>query len=86
MKVNELEILARRRAEEKIAFYTHLVIYVVVNVFLVIIWYTFSRNGFPWFIFPIFGWGIGISAHFLQAFSSSLVHKMAKKEYEKLKK
>ncbi len=85
MKLDEIEKIAIKRAEGKIAFYTHLVIYIVVNIFLFIIWYLVS-GGFPWFIFSIFGWGIGLITHFIHSFSSTFVDKLIKKEYEKLKK
>ncbi|GAA1599526.1 MULTISPECIES: 2TM domain-containing protein [Kribbella] len=40
----------------------HLTAYVLVNTFLVVIWYV-SGAGFFWPVFPIFGWGIGIVFH-----------------------
>ena len=40
----------------------HLIAFVMVNTFLVIIWYV-SGAGFFWPVFPIFGWGIGIVFH-----------------------
>ena len=52
----------RRRAE----FRMHLLIFVLVNLLLVIIWLTtgiFAGAWYPWFIFPLFGWGIGLGAH-----------------------
>ncbi|MBC7129113.1 MAG: 2TM domain-containing protein [Thermoplasmatales archaeon] len=85
MKINEIERLAIKRAEGKIAFYTHLAIYIFVNIFLFIVWYFVSR-GFPWFIFSLFGWGIGLLTHFIHTFSSTFVDRIVKKEYEKLKK
>ncbi|MEM1513560.1 MAG: 2TM domain-containing protein [Candidatus Thermoplasmatota archaeon] len=85
MKIDELERIAIKRAEGKIAFYTHLLIYIVVNIFLFIIWYFSSDKKFPWFIFSLFGWGIGLITHFIHAFSSTFVDKLVKKEYEKLK-
>lgn len=40
----------------------HATVYVAVNILLVVVWaLTWTR--FPWFVFPILGWGIGLAAH-----------------------
>jgi 2TM domain len=52
----------RRRA----AFRIHFLVYALVNVFLVVIWGSsavVSGVWFPWFLFPVFGWGIGLGVH-----------------------
>ena len=59
---------ARKRVEAKRGFYSHLVIYVIINIFLVLIWWFASGGGFPWFIFPLGGWGIGLLFHGLGVF------------------
>jgi uncharacterized ion transporter superfamily protein YfcC len=40
-------------------FRGHLLVYVLVNTFLVVIW-AITSHGFFWPIFPIVGWGIGV--------------------------
>lgn len=55
---------ARRVAEARYGFLWHLPIYIIVNLALVAIWY-YSGAGFPWPIFPIFFWGLGIFAHYI---------------------
>ncbi|NIK59179.1 2TM domain-containing protein [Kribbella shirazensis] len=40
----------------------HLMAFVLVNTFLVIIWYV-TGAGFFWPVFPIFAWGIGVVFH-----------------------
>jgi hypothetical protein len=84
----ELRIKAKEKAEKKIGFYSHLGIYIVVNLFLVgIWWFTGGFGTFPWFIFPLFGWGIAIVANYISAFKGTdYVDKMTEKEYERLKK
>lgn len=42
----EIYQVARKRVEEKKAFYTHLATYVVVNAMLVLIW-AFTSRGYP---------------------------------------
>ena len=39
---------------------THVVFYVVVNAFLVLLW-AVSGAGYFWPIWPILGWGIGLA-------------------------
>jgi hypothetical protein len=55
------QILKRR------TFYLHLAIYVAVQVMLIAIW-ALVGGGFPWFLFPLMGWGIGVVAHGASAF------------------
>lgn len=58
----EAKQILRRRV-----FYLHLSIYVTTNIMLVVIW-GLAGGGFPWFLFPIMGWGIGLVAHAVVAF------------------
>jgi hypothetical protein len=83
----ELRRKARERAEAKLAFYIHLVVYVGVNSLLFLIWlFTGGVEVFPWFIFPLVFWGIGLIAHYLTAFThSDYVNRMADEEFRRLK-
>jgi 2TM domain len=40
-------------------FHGHLLVYLLVNAFLVAIW-AITGHGFFWPVFPIVGWGIGV--------------------------
>ncbi len=82
MSEEELYQIARKRVEEKKGFFIHLTIYIIVNVILVIIWATTGAR-FPWFIFPLGGWGIGIIFHFLGTFVFSKETNWERKEIEK---
>lgn len=42
-------------------FHGHLLAYVLVNAFLVVIWAAIGVQVFFWPIFPIAGWGIGVA-------------------------
>ena len=55
------QILRRRM------FWMHLAVYVAVNAMLVGIW-ALAGGGFPWFLFPLMGWGVGMVAHGASAF------------------
>lgn len=52
---------------KKRTFFVHLSIYAVTNLFLVVVW-ALTGAGFPWFVFPLLGWGIGLVAHGATAF------------------
>ena len=51
-----------RQVVKRRAFLVHLAVYVATNVFLFVVWLLIG-GGFPWFLFVMFGWGIGIAAH-----------------------
>jgi len=51
---------AVRRLKKQRDFRSHLLVYILVNTFLVVIWLLTDPNGFFWPVFPIAGWGIGV--------------------------
>jgi hypothetical protein len=53
-----------RAIEGRRGFYVHAAIYVLVNILLIVINLMFV-SGFLWFFFPLIGWGIGLTMHFL---------------------
>ena len=89
MKMTEEQIYehARKRVEAKRGFFSHLTAYVIVNIILFVIWYYTSRD-FPWFLFPLGGWGIGLIFHFLGVFVFDTMGSEAaiEKEAEKIRK
>jgi hypothetical protein len=56
---NEARRLARKRLQSKRDLSSHVVVYVVVNAFLVLIWFL-SGQGYFWPIWVMGGWGIGL--------------------------
>ncbi len=67
MKEEELEKRIRARVGRIREFYTHLVAYLIINMMLVGIWYV-TTKGFPWFVFPLGGWGIGLFFHWYSVY------------------
>ncbi len=58
---------AALRAEQgRTSFYIHAAVYVLVNILLIIINLMFV-SGILWFVFPLIGWGIGLTMHYLFA-------------------
>ena len=62
---------ARRRAAAQAGFYAHLMSYLGVIAFLALI--NLFTTRYPWFIWPAFGWGIGLFSHWMAVFGSHLV-------------
>jgi 2TM domain len=48
------------RLKKRRDFRGHLLVYLLVNTFLVVIWAVTDGHGFFWPVFPIVGWGIGV--------------------------
>jgi len=59
---DELREQAIQQLKKKRDFRTHIFIYVLVNLMLVVIW-AVTGAGFFWPVFPIIGWGIGVAAN-----------------------
>lgn len=55
---------AHQAEKEKSGFRSHLISYLGVNAGLFFLWSMVSP-GFPWFLFVLFGWGIGLASHFV---------------------
>jgi len=79
---------ARKRVKAKRDFYQHLAIYVVVNIILVLVWRFAAGGGYPWFLWPLGGWGIAVLFNFLNVFvfPTRLEKGAIEKEAEKLRK
>jgi hypothetical protein len=94
MTEEEMRQIAERRVAEKKGFFIHLIVYITINAFLVGVWAITSgltNFGYPWFIFPMGGWGIGLIFHFLGVFvfpkaGGDWERREIQKEIDKMKK
>ncbi len=60
---------ALTRLKRRRDFRVHLLMYLMVNAFLVVIWWaTIGWGGFFWPAFPLVGWGIGLVAHWYDVY------------------
>ena len=84
------ELAVREREAMRIArrqwFWLHFAVFATTQVFLIVIW-ALSNSTYPWFIFPLFGWGIWIAAHAVYAFvirhpDEILIERAARKDRE----
>ena len=75
-----------RVAKKRASFKWSLFSYLIVNAFLVGVWYFTTGSGSNfWPIWPILGWGLGIALQYFEAYHGNNVFSV-QKEYEKLKK
>ena len=72
------------QARKRVEFRTHLVVYFVINSALWIIWYL-TGSRYPWPVWPMAGWGIGLVFHYLFDYRSSRLFS-EEEEFKKLKK
>ncbi len=68
-EISEEEIYkeAKRRVKKKRGFYVDLGAYVIVNTILIIVW-SLSDRGYPWFLWPLGTWGIFLLWAFIDEF------------------
>jgi uncharacterized membrane protein len=75
---------AIKRLKAKSEFKAHLLAYVLVNTFLVVIWAVTGADFF-WPIFPLLGWGIGIMFHAWDVYGSSPSEEKIRREMDRLR-
>ena len=85
-----------RIAHKRAGFKRHVVTYIIMNAFFWVIWFFTSQNHsydnsyhfrsgyFPWPVWPMFGWGIGLFFHFMGAYVYPKDDSV-EREYQKLK-
>ncbi|MFN8250708.1 MAG: 2TM domain-containing protein [Ferruginibacter sp.] len=83
-------------AQKRAGFKNHLISYIVVNGFLWAIWFftgnqhrsmhfdEWDTNHYPWPIWPMLGWGIGLAFHYAGAYIFPKSNSV-EREYQKLK-
>lgn len=83
---DELRKAAMKRIKKRRDFYGHLVSYVIINAFLVLIWY-FTTGGYFWPMWVMIGWGIGLAFNAWDVFGRKDVSEAdVQAEMEKLRR
>jgi len=72
------------QARKRVDFKVHLFVYCVIIGTLWIIWFLTSK-GYPWPVWPMAGWGIGLVFHYAFDYRSSRFLS-EEEEYQRLKK
>jgi hypothetical protein len=84
---DQLRQRARRRVNQKMGFYIHLAVYVLVNLGLAAI--NLMSGGQRWHLWPLAGWGLGLTIHGIVTFASlrgeGLRERMLDDEFARLK-
>jgi uncharacterized integral membrane protein len=84
---SELRQLAKRRVKQKMGFYIHLAVFVLVNLGLAAI--NLLGGGQRWHLWPLAGWGLGLAIHGIVTFASlrgeGVRERMLDDELERLK-
>jgi len=82
-----------KQAKARVGFRMHLTSYLIVNAGLWLIWalssFTMHSSGyfgfiFPWPLFPMIGWGIGLASHYFHVYRGGSERDMIEQEYQKL--
>ncbi len=72
MEDNKKYEKAKKRVEEIRSFYSHLFVYIVVNVGLFLLNIITSPRSL-WFYWVVIGWGIGLAIHALNIFGTERI-------------
>jgi hypothetical protein len=74
--------------EHKREFHRHLTAYVMVNGLLWLVWglvYAAGGTWFPWPVFPMMGWGIGLTFHAWQTYRSDFSERTIRREMDRIR-
>jgi hypothetical protein len=75
---------AKIRVKSRKKFYSHIVTWVIMSVFFILI--NLFTTDYFWAIFPILAWGIGVAFHGIQVFSDEWEDQQIEREYDRLKR
>jgi hypothetical protein len=83
MTTEDLNRLARKRANAKMGWFIHAAVFLAVNLML---WTISLASGHYWAAFPSAGWAVGLAIHGAVVFlaTSDLQEKLVQRERERL--
>jgi len=74
-----------RKAKKRVSFKKNLTAFILVNSFLTAIWFlNREESRYFWPVWPMLGWGLGLSFQFYSAYISDSENEV-ENEYQKLK-
>jgi hypothetical protein len=80
----DLRDRAVKRLKKKRDLQAHVLVYVLVNTFLVVIWIVTGADFF-WPVFPIVGWGIGVVMNVWDVYRAEPDEEQIRKEIERMR-
>ncbi len=84
MEAQELYEHARKRVQKRKKFYSHVITWVVMSIFFILI--NLATTDYFWAIFPILCWGIAVAFHGIKIFTNEWEDGEIDREYERLKR
>lgn len=63
----------RKQHRERLAgwqrkgFRIHATVFIAVQILLIVVWalqWQIGGGSYPWFVYPLLGWGVGLAAHY----------------------
>lgn len=81
---DELRTEALDRLKRKRDFRNHLAVFVLINASLWVVW-AVTGAGFPWPVFPLVGWGIGVAFHAFDTFRKPFTEDDLRAEMQRLR-
>ena len=82
---SDLRERAIKKLKDRKDFHMHLLIFVLVNSFLISIWAITTPGGFFWPMFPILGWGIGLAFNIWDVYSPRPSEDRIRREMDRLR-
>ncbi|NNC95676.1 MAG: 2TM domain-containing protein [Chitinophagales bacterium] len=73
-----------KMAQRRVSFKKHLMSYLIVSCIFWSIWLV-SGMGYPWPVWPMFGWGIAIAFNYMSAYKNSSLFSV-ENEIDQIKK
>jgi uncharacterized membrane protein len=75
---------AIERLEKRTGFWQHLIAYTLINGLIIGAWFVIAGGGLFWPIFPLFGWGIGLVFHAMEAFRRPYTEERIQREIDRM--
>lgn len=86
----DLRLRAEGKVAARVSLMEHIGAYIIVNAFIFLIWALTTWGGYPWFLFVMIPWGMGLAFHvmkFLTGTKNEYKRElMIKKEIERIRK
>ncbi|RMG85045.1 MAG: hypothetical protein D6712_10145 [Chloroflexi bacterium] len=80
---NKVEKRVRKHMDKVKEFFTHLGVFVPINLLLWVIWWFAGTDGFPWPVIATVLWGMGLVGHAIEVFFSQYNDRRIEQEVQR---